>query len=145
MVIDMIRKGIKFAIDEFKEFFKNLGIVCKYLTVLGIISLIVVCISIFHPELDATGNLVTIRTTFSSISGYILEKSTKNCTSDTRLLKNKILLVGSFSIIAMIIITLGYIFNIDVNNPSLVLIKNLLFSSIGFLTSANKDFSKKDS
>ncbi|MEG2787579.1 MAG: hypothetical protein RR942_07130 [Romboutsia sp.] len=141
----MLRKGIQFALTEFKELFDNLGIVCKYLTVLGIISLSVVCISIFHPELDATGNLVTIRTAFSSIAGYILEKSTKNCTSNQRLLKNKILLVGSFAVIAMLITTIAYVFNIDVNNPSLILIKNLLFSSIGFLTSASKDFTKKDS
>ncbi|MGL5753902.1 MAG: hypothetical protein ACRCYC_01115 [Paraclostridium sp.] len=141
----MLRKGIQFALTEFKEFFENLGIVCKYLTVLGIISLSVVCISIFHPELDATGNLVTIRTAFSSIAGYILEKSTKNCTSNQRLLKNKILLVGSFAVIAMLITTIAYVLNIDVNNPSLILIKNLLFSSIGFLTSASKDFTKKDS
>lgn len=140
----MIKKYIKLAINEFKEFFNDLGIVCKYLIVLGIISFVVVCISIFHPQLDATGNLVTIRTAFSSIAGYILEKSTKTCSSNPKLLKNKILLVGTFSIVALIVIIGAYIINIDVNNPSLILIKNLLFSSIGFLTSASKDFKSKD-
>lgn len=140
----MIKKYIKIAINEFKQFFNDLGIVCRYLIILGMISFAVVCISIFHPELDATGNLVTIRTAFSSIAGYILEKSTKTCSSNPRLLKNKILLVGTFAIIALIVITVAYIINIDVNNPSLILIKNLLFSSIGFLTSASKDFSSKD-
>ena len=33
---------------------------------------------------------------------------------------------------------------IILNNPSLILIKNLLFLSIGFLTSASKDFTGKD-
>lgn len=109
--------------------------------ILGIISFGVLCISIFHPEpeLDATGNLVTIRTIFSSIAGYILEESTKTCSSNSRLLKNKILLVGTFAIIALIVITASYIIDIDVNNASLILIKNLLFSSIGFLISASKD------
>lgn len=140
----MIKNYIKIAMNEFKQFFYDLGIVCRYLIILGIISFLVVCISIFHPHLDATGNLVTIRTAFSSIAGYILEKSTKTCSSNPRLLKNKVLLVGTFSIIALIVITAAYIINIDVNNPSLILIKNLLFSSIGFLTSASKDFTNKN-
>lgn len=45
---------------------------------------------------------------------------------------------------AMIVTICAYVLDINVNNPSLILIKNLLFSSIGFLTSASKDFTGKD-
>ncbi len=144
MVINMIKRGIKIILDEIKKFFNELGIACKYLIILALISFLVVCISIFDTELDATGNLVTIRTAFSSIAGYILERSTKTCTSSPKLLKTKILVVGTFAVMAMIVTICAYVVDINVNNPSLILIKNLLFSSIGFLTSASKDFTGKD-
>lgn len=144
MVINMIKRVIKFILEEIKEFFNELGIACKYLIILGLISFLVVCMSIFDTELDATGNLVTIRTAFSSIAGYILERSTKTCTSSPKLLKTKVLVVGTFAVMAMIVTICAYVLDINVNNPSLILIKNLLFSSIGFLTSASKDFTGKD-
>ena len=144
MVINMIKRVIKIILEEIKEFFNELGIACKYLIILGLISFVVVCISIFDTELDATGNLVTIRTAFSSIAGYILERSTNTCTSSPKLLKTKVLVVGTFAVMAMIVTICAYVLDINVNNPSLILIKNLLFSSIGFLTSASKDFTGKD-
>lgn len=144
MVINMIKRVIKIILEEIKEFFNELGIACKYLIILGLISFVVVCISIFDTELDATGNLVTIRTAFSSIAGYILERSTKTCTSSPKLLKTKVLVVGTFAVMAMIVTICAYVLDINVNNLSLILIKNLLFSSIGFLTSASKDFTGKD-
>ena len=140
----MIKIKIKNAFNKIKGFFDKLGIVCKYLIILGIISFLVVCISIFDTELDATGNLVTIRKAFSAIVGYTLEISTKTCTSSPNLLRIKVLIVGNFAIIAMIVIIFAYMFNINVNNPSLILIKDLLFSSIGFLTSASKEFTNKN-
>lgn len=45
---------------------------------------------------------------------------------------------------AMVVTIAAYLVDIDANNPSLILIKNLLFSSIGFLISASKDFTGKD-
>jgi hypothetical protein len=80
----MLKKEIEIIIREIKEFFNELGIVCKYLIILGLISFLFVCLSIFDSELDAaTGNLVTIGTIFSSIAGYILESSIKTCNTST--------------------------------------------------------------
>lgn len=136
----MLKKILKNII----RFSKEINLVCRYLLVIGLISFLVVCISVFDLHLDANGNLVTIRAIFSSIAGYILEKSTKTCNSNPKLLKTKVLLVGNFAIMALLVIISAYFFKINVNNPSLILIKNLLFSSIGFLTSTNKVFDNKD-
>lgn len=133
-------KFIKQFTNYIYNFFKELELNFKFLILLGLIAFSILSISIFDHSLDATGNLVTIRTCFSSIIGYILEKSISYCNPDYKALKNKTLLVGVFSIITMIVIILAYIFNVPVDNPSLILFKNLLFSSIGFLTSsANKE------
>lgn len=140
----MIKKFAKKIYDEFKDFYDELDIICKYLIPLGILYFFVVCISVFNSGLDEKEHFVTIRLIFSSISGYILEKSTKTCTSNPKLLKNKILLVGSFSVISTIVIILACILDVSVDNQSLLIIKNLLFSSIGFLTSASNTFFKKD-
>lgn len=43
----------------------------------------------------------------------------------------------------MVINMIKRVIKIILNNPSLILIKNLLFSAIGFLTSASKDFTGK--
>jgi hypothetical protein len=139
----MIKKMIKKFLVDFKNFFNELSLVCKYLFIIGILSFSAISISIFHIPLDEVDNLVVIRTVFSSISGYMLEKSTKTCTSDPKLVRNKVVLVGGFSIIATLVVICAYIMNINSKNPSLILVTNLLFSSIGFLTSASNDLFRK--
>jgi hypothetical protein len=129
-------KYIKKYMSSIYYFFNELELSCRFLTALALIGFFVISISILNAELDATGNLVTIRTAFSSIVGYILEKSTSSCNPDYKALKNKTLLVGSFAILSMLVIIFASIFNIPVGNPSLILLKNLFFSSIGFLTSS---------
>ncbi|MGL5381192.1 hypothetical protein [Clostridium sp.] len=125
--------------EDFKDFINGLGPSCKFLMVIGTITLGATCLSIFDTNLDATGNLVTIRTVFSSIVGYILEKSTRTCKVDKLLLKNKVLIVGSMSVIFTIVVLFSYLLDINVNNPSLILIKNLLYSSVGFLISSSNE------
>lgn len=130
----------KYSINEdLKKFVKGLDPSCKFLMIIGAITLGATCVSIFDANLDATGNLVTIRTVFSSIAGYILEKSTRTCKVDKSLLKNKVLIVGSMSVIFTIVVLLSYLFDINVNNPSLILIKNLLYSTVGFLISSSNE------
>lgn len=130
---------IKSGYEDFKNFMDGLGPSCKFLIIIGAITLGATCLSIFDTNLDATGNLVTIRTVFSSIVGYILEKSTRTCKVDKALLKNKVLIVGSMSVVFTVVVLLSYLFDINVNNPSLILIKNLLSSSIGFLISSSNE------
>lgn len=124
------------------NFFKELELNFKFLILLGLIAFSILSISIFDKSLNATGNLVTIRTCFSSIIGCILDKSISYCNPDNKALKNKTLVVGLFSIITMIVIIFSYILNISVDNPSLILFKNLLFSSVGFLTSSSSESKK---
>lgn len=118
-----------------KQFISEISYSCKFIFIIGVITLIAICLSIFDKNLDATGNLVTIRAVFSSITGYILEKSTRTCEVDKTLLRNKVLVVGSISVVFTIIVILSYLLNINVNNPSLILVKSLLLSTVGFLIS----------
>ncbi len=131
-------KHIKKCWNTVKGFFTEIGMRSSFLTILAIMGLLVIAISVFDPNLDASGNLVTIRTVFSAIIGYILKKSTSSCSEDYKALRNKTWMVGVFAIIMMIIVVMSYILEISVNNPSLILIKNLLFSAVGFLTSSNE-------
>lgn len=130
-------------LSEIQNFISSLEISCKFLILICVICLPVIALSIFNPYLDANGNLVTIRTLFSSIIGYILEKSTNSECVDKKSYKNKTLIVGILALTCTIIILLSYIFNSNINNPSLIMIKNLAFSAIGYLTSAsNSKFCK---
>lgn len=122
-----------------KKFISSLSYSCRFLLIIGSIALFATCISIFDPNLDSTGNLVTIRTIFSSIVGFILEKSTRLCNPDKILLRNKVLIIGCLGVIFTIVVLLSYLLNVNVNNPSLILIKNLLFSCVGFLISCNNE------
>lgn len=132
-------KFFKKSLNQIQEVFINLETNCKFLIILIVITFPVICLSIFNPNLDATGNLVTIRTSFSTLVGYILQKSTCTINSESKIFQNKTILVGLIAIVSLVVVIFSYIFSIDVNNPSLILIKNLLFSSIGFLTSSTKD------
>lgn len=120
-----------------KNFLKEIGTGCRFLMIILILSLPIICLSIFDNSLDATGNLVTLRTIFSSITGYILEKSTCDVNCENTFIKNKTVIVGIFAIISTLVVILAYFLDSNVNNPSLILIKNLLFSSVGFLISAS--------
>lgn len=119
--------NIKKCLSSIYSFFNGLDLNSKFLSLLGMTSLIALSISIFNPNLTATDNLVTIRTGFSSIVGYFLEKM-KN--------PRKTIIIGTLSIFLMLIILFSYVFNVAVNNPTLILFKNLFFSLMGYLTSA---------
>lgn len=118
---------IKKYLSSIYAFFNGLDLNCKFLSLLGVISFIALSISIFNPYLSVTDNLVTIRTGFSSIVGYFLQKSAN---------QKKTILLGMLAIFLMIVILLSYIFDTPINNPSLILFKNLFFSLMGYLTSA---------
>lgn len=125
--------------DSIKSSFKGVYISSVFLFVISIICFIVIGYSIFIPGLDATGNLVTIRTLFSSVIGFILETSTRKFSCNDSFIKLKNYFIGSLAILIIVLIALATVFSINVNNPSLILLKNLAFSCVGFLISATKD------
>ena len=49
------------------------------------------------------------------------------------------LIVGIVSIAIFIVVIITYVYGINSNNPSLILLKSVLSSCIGFLISACKD------
>lgn len=59
------------------EYWKSTYISFKILSILAFCSLLSIIISVFNNHLDANGNLVIMRHTFSSIIGYFLENTTK--------------------------------------------------------------------
>ena len=131
---------VKTIIKSAWKKWKSIYVTYKVIFILCILSLISIVVSVFDNNLDATNNLAIIRSTFSSIIGFLLEDSTINkstCTSRTMFFRN--LIVGIVSIVIFIVVIITYIYGIDSNNPSLILLKSVLSSCIGFLISACKD------
>lgn len=52
---------------------KHLRVGCKFLLIVFIICFIPICLSSYDLGIDPEGNMITIRTIFSSIMGYIIE------------------------------------------------------------------------
>lgn len=125
-----IKKSINYIFNVFNELDLN----CKFLSILGLLSFIAISGSIFNPYLDATDNLVTIRTGFSSVIGYFLQRSSSS---------RKTILLGILALLMMIVIVFSYFFKVSVDNPSLILLKNLFFSLIGYLTGTVANNSNK--
>lgn len=136
-------KRFKEALKDFKERWQKNYITSKVLVIICMICFIAIIISVFDEDLEATGNLIIIRNVFSSVVGYMLESSTKSeflCADQNSFIRN--LVVSTISIITTLVIILCYIYGINPDNPSLILLKNILFSCIGFLISASKSCSK---
>ena len=129
----------KDLIKRFKNLISESYVTSKFLILIGAIAFIMIGISVFDTDLDANGNLVTIRTLFSSIMGFILEKTSRKllCTETSIMLKNYC--IGILAVLILLIIGGSAILEINVNNPSLILFKNILFSCVGFLISATKE------
>lgn len=123
----IIINNIKKYLSSIYSFFNELDLNCKFLSLLGIVLFFAISISIFNTNANSTDNLSTIRTSFSSIVGYFLQKASS---------KKKTILLGMLAIFIMLVILFSYIFDTPVNNPSLILFKNLFFSLMGYLTSA---------
>ncbi|WP_297630370.1 hypothetical protein [uncultured Clostridium sp.] len=134
-----MKSGLKDFIRHLKKLISESYITSRFLLLIGGIAFIMIGISVFKSDLDANGNLATIRTAFSSIIGFVLEKTSRKmiCTETSIMLKNYC--VGILCISMILIIGLSVIFEINMNNPSLILFKNLLFSGIGFLISSTKE------
>lgn len=134
-----MKDNLKDFIRQLKELISKSYITSRFLLLIGGIAFIMIGISVFNSDLDANGNLATIRTAFSSIIGFVLEKTSRKmiCTETSIMLKNYC--VGILCISMILIIGLSVIFEINMNNPSLILFKNLLFSGIGFLISSTKE------
>lgn len=130
---------IKNLLNKLGAFFSKLYISSKFLLIIGSLCFLIISGSVFVPELDASGNIVTIRTLFSAIVGFILENTSKKvlCTDHFLILKNYC--VGSLAVATTIILAGSIFFSVDVNNPSLILLKNLMFSTVGFLISSSKE------
>ena len=70
----IIINNIKKCLSSIHSFLNELDLNSKFLYLLATISFITLSISIFHPSLVETDNLGTVRSGFSSIFGYFLEK-----------------------------------------------------------------------
>ncbi|MGL4990123.1 MAG: hypothetical protein ACRC57_02995 [Sarcina sp.] len=92
---EKIKKSILNIKEKAKGLFTNVYITSKFLFAIGIISFIIIAISSFDTDLDANGNLVTIRTLFSSLVGFLLEKTTRNMSCDDTFLVLKNYFIGA--------------------------------------------------
>lgn len=125
--------------NKISKMFLDVYITSKMLLIIGFLCFIIITISAFDSNLDATGNVVTIRTLFSSIIGFILENESRKILCEDTFVMIKNYTTGLLSIAIVLILGATIIFSIDVNNPSLILLKNVLFSCVGFLISTSKE------
>lgn len=130
---------IKELLINFKKNFSKIYISSKFLFIIAFFSFLMISISIFIPNLTAMDNVVTIRTVFSSIIGWILESTSREmlCNDKSLLLRNYV--IGLLALSILMLLGLSIYFSINVNNPSLILLKNTLFSAVGFLISSSKN------
>ena len=122
------------------EKWKSLYVTYQVIFIICTLCFISIIISVFDKNLNASNNLSIIRTTFSSIIGFLLEDSSKNkvvCNGKVMFFRN--LMAGLISISIIIVILITYIYQVDIDNTSLIFLKNILSSFIGFLISACKD------
>ncbi|MGL4848454.1 MAG: hypothetical protein ACRC28_05935 [Clostridium sp.] len=138
-MIEKIRNLMTNIQRNISKVFSRVYTTAKFLAIVGALCFIMIAISVFDPNLDASGNLVTIRTVFSSIVGCLLEQTSRKvlCTDTTVMFKNYC--IGILAVSITLLLGLTEVFGVDVNNPSIILLKNVLFSSIGFLISGTKD------
>ena len=137
--MEWIKTIVKSALTKWKLIY----VTYKVIFIICMLSFISIIVSVFDNNLEASGNLASIRSTFSSIIGLLLEDNTKSkivCNDKNMFFRN--LVVGIISIVIVMVVIICYIYNIDTNNSSLILLKNVLASCIGFLISASKDCGK---
>lgn len=118
--------------------FKDVYITSKFLFMICIICFVIICCSIFIPGLNANENLATIRTLFSSVIGFILETSIRKIPCDDTFINLKNYFIGILAISIIILLPVSSKVPIS-DTPSLILLKNIVFSCVGFLISGTKN------
>lgn len=128
-----IKSNLKKVIGAFLNTYSS----TKFLLIIFGICLILISLSIFT-EINDNESLVTARTVFSAIIGFLIEISSKKiiCNDKTTIIRNYV--VGGVSLLIMVILVLSIIYNVSSINPSLQLLRNTLFSCVGFLISCSK-------
>ncbi len=136
-------KWIKHRLEYSLEKWQSIYITYKILFIIAMLSFGLIIFSVFNPDFKSVDNLVAIRTIFSSIIGFLLENCSQNKTNcNEKIMFFRNLVVGIISITITIVIMVAYIYTVDIDNESMILLKNILFSCIGFLISASKNCGK---
>lgn len=118
---------------------KSIYISYKVLIIICMLTFSSIIYSVFNTSMGDSTHLIIIRTIFASIVGFLLENTTKNgvvCNDKVMYFRNAV--VGLISITITIVVIICYIYNVDATNHSLILLKDILFSCIGFLISASE-------
>lgn len=133
--------------SKFKELFFNFYwvkltrkhcLASKVIMLLGLIAFFFTAVSVFYIDYFTNPSLISIRSMMSSIFGYLF--------GDNILSTNKLSSRNLYTVIASIIaffslttIMVSSLINIDQGSAAIVEIRNLLFSSVGFLISKAKN------
>lgn len=128
-----MRKFFKFL----REIWNSQCNATKILTSLGFIGLSYTCISVFTSNTFSSPSSIAVRSIVSSIFGYLFGEQIIPNNS----FSNKKFQIAISSIIAGITLVITIISDrsgIDQNSAAIVEIRNLLFSSVGFLISRCK-------
>lgn len=161
------RIGLRFK--HMMQMGKKIRVDSKFLIVVFFICFVPICLTSLGIGNSSLGNVITIRTMFSSILGYIIEnicthedknnneeiikkaiESTEIITEtqeDEIMFKNegkptleiRVIIIGHVLLCIIVTLIIGMFFEIQQSNESLVLLKNTGFACIGFLISATRN------
>ena len=131
-------------INKFKEYASDIYPSVKFLYVILFILISAIGYSAFDNNLVSNDNMVVLRAAFSSILGYMLEAGTSKIICEDKCVKLKCRIVGGMAIWCCMIVLIAHIMNLNTDNSSLIVIKNTLLATIGFLISTAKACGKND-
>ena len=131
-------------INKLKDYTSDIYPSVKFLYIILFILISAIGYSAFDDNLVSNDNMVVLRASFSSILGYMLEAGTSKIICENRYVKLKCRIVGGMAIWCCVIILIAHIMDLNTDNSSLIVIKNTLLSSIGFLISSAKACGKSN-
>ncbi|GFZ31758.1 hypothetical protein CSC2_22840 [Clostridium zeae] len=121
-------------VKKLKKIWETQCLAMRFLTVIGFIAFIHTCITIFINGGFSSSSNETIRSVMSSIFGYIFgDQIIPN--NNLRNKKFQVLIAGFMSLLSLVVIMLSYWTSIDQTSSTIGEIRNILFSTVGFLIS----------
>ena len=130
-------------IVKLKKLWLSQCLAMRFLTLLGFTAFIHTCITIFTNGSFSASSNETIRSVMSSIFGYIFG----NQIIPNNNIKNKkfqVFVAGFMAILSLAVCIISYWTSIDEANSAIGEIRNILFSTVGFLISRVKGDNKAD-
>lgn len=129
---------IKEELKRIISYFNSSYISTRFLIVICLLCFTIIIVSIFIPIDNTNSNFDTIRFVFSSIMGYLLENVSHKISCKDESLHFRNFFLGFISLLIVLILLISLLLNVNLMNPSITLIINVLLSCIVFLIASSR-------